>query len=242
MNNIMDKWMGFIEELALEWPKDKIGKAYIKTGKKQLTISGKLTEEIFLICKYQNPVLKMTQLEDQYLDRKSFDDLYEALEDFVAMEDATVSLIGNAKKGTSSNRKHCLKDIEFHFYQNRADLNFRCSDIIKKFLTDIFFVQQKVMKPLGCINYSITCNFDTVMLRSPFWFIYLDVYGNCYGEEKLRERIERYDPITLSWLNYYSKHLDRDINYKSLERGRDRMEESTWWPVYREYITRYKSK
>ena len=80
------------------------------------------------------------------------------------------------------------------------------------------------------------------MLRSPFWFIYLDQYGNKYGEKALRTRIEKFDPITLSWLRYYARNLDKDINYKSLDRGRDRMEESTWWPVYKEYIIDYKSK
>ena len=103
-------------------------------------------------------------------------------------------------------------------------------------------MQQDVLKPLGAVDFVIKCSFDTVMLRSPFWFIYLNVYGDIYGEEKLRKRIELMDPITESWLYFYNRYEDQDINYKSLNRCRDRMYESKWWPVYMEYINRYKSK
>lgn len=242
MKNLIDKWMAFIEDLVKEWPEKDISRTWIKVSNKALTIDSIANEEVFLICKYQNPMLKMTQLEAQYLDKKSFNDLYEALEDFVDVKNADVLLVGEAKKGSASNRKHCLQKVNLDFEHQENTLYFRSSDIIKKFLTDIFYVQQKVLKPLGMIDFDINCKFETVMLRSPFWFIYLDQYGDKYGEKALRTRIEKFDPITLSWLRYYARNLDKDINYKSLDRGRDRMEESTWWPVYKEYIIDYKSK
>ena len=242
MKNLIDKWMAFIEDLVKEWPEKDIRRTWIKVSNKALTIDSIAKEEVFLICKYQNPMLKMTQLEAQYLDKKSFNDLYEALEDFVDVKNADVLLVGEAKKGSASNRKHCLQKVNLDFEHQENTLYFRSSDIIKKFLTDIFYVQQKVLKPLGMIDFDINCKFETVMLRSPFWFIYLDQYGDKYGEKALRTRIEKFDPITLSWLRYYARNLDKDINYKSLDRGRDRMEESTWWPVYKEYIIDYKSK
>ena len=242
MKNLIDKWMAFIEDLVKEWPEKDISRTWIKVSNKALTIDSIADEEVFLICKYQNPMLKMTQLEAQYLDKKSFNDLYEALEDFVDVKNADVLLVGEAKKGSASNRKHCLQKVNLDFEHQENTLYFRSSDIIKKFLTDIFYVQQKVLKPLGMIDFDINCKFETVMLRSPFWFIYLDQYGDKYGEKALRTRIEKFDPITLSWLRYYARNLDKDINYKSLDRGRDRMEESTWWPVYKEYIIDYKSK
>ena len=242
MKNLIDKWMAFIEDLVKEWPEKDISRTWIKVSNKALTIDSIANEEVFLICKYQNPMLKMTQLEAQYLDKKSFNDLYEALEDFVDVKNADVLLVGEAKKGSASNRKHCLQKVNLDFEHQENTLYFRSSDIIKKFLTDIFYVQQKVLKPLGMIDFDINCKFETVMLRSPFWFIYLDQYGDKYGEKALRTRIEKFDPITLSWLRYYARNLDKDINYKSLDRGRDRMGESTWWPVYKEYIIDYKSK
>ena len=242
MKNLIDKWMAFIEDLVKEWPEKDISRTWIKVSNKALTIDSIAKEEVFLICKYQNPMLKMTQLEAQYLDKKSFNDLYEALEDFVDVKNADVLLVGEAKKGSASNRKHCLQKVNLDFEHQENTLYFRSSDIIKKFLTDIFYVQQKVLKPLGMIDFDINCKFETVMLRSPFWFIYLDQYGDKYGAKALRTRIEKFDPITLSWLRYYARNLDKDINYKSLDRGRDRMEESTWWPVYKEYIIDYKSK
>ena len=242
MKNLIDKWMAFIEDLVKEWPEKDISRTWIKVSNKALTIDSIAKEEVFLICKYQNPMLKMTQLEAQYLDKKSFNDLCEALEDFVDVKNADVLLVGEAKKGSASNRKHCLQKVNLDFEHQENTLYFRSSDIIKKFLTDIFYVQQKVLKPLGMIDFDINCKFETVMLRSPFWFIYLDQYGDKYGEKALRTRIEKFDPITLSWLRYYARNLDKDINYKSLDRGRDRMEESTWWPVYKEYIIDYKSK
>lgn len=242
MKNLIDKWMAFIEDLVKEWPEKDISRTWIKVPNKALTIDSIANEGVFLICKYQNPVLKMTQLEAQYLDKKSFNELYEAREDFVNVKNGDVLLVGEAKKGSASNRKHCLQKVNLDFEHQENTLYFRSSDIIKKFLTDIFYVQQKILKPLGTIGFDINCKFETVMLRSPFWFIYLDQYGDKYGEQALRSRIEKFDPITLSWLRYYSRNLDKDINYKSLDRGRDRMEESTWWPVYKEYIIDYKSK
>lgn len=243
MTDLINNWMNFIEELAKEWPEKDINRTWIKLPKKTLEVDDIAKEEVFLICKYQNPVLKMTQLEAQYIDKSSFEEALEIMSHSYPIQDmVTVSLVGEAKKGTASTRKHCLRNVDINYSDNTTNLYFRSSDIIKKFLTDIFFVQQKVLKPLGAINQKISCSFETVMLRSPFWFIYLDQYGDKFGEKALRTRIEKYDPITLSWLRYYSRNLDKDINYKSLDRGRDRMEESTWWPIYKEYIIDYKSK
>lgn len=232
---LVNTWMATIEDLVLEWPKTTITKTWIKTGPKTIEIKGVAPIEIFDICKYQNVNLKMTQLTAQYLNKESFE---KALIQ-PSKESITISLVGEAKKGTASNRKHCLECISI--IENRNILNFRSSDFIKKFLTDIYFVQQKVLKPFRVEDNIITCHFGSIMLRSPFWFIYLDQLGNHFGETILRKRIEKMDPITESWLRFYAKHQDSDINYKSLDRCRDRMEESRWWPVYSEYINRYKS-
>lgn len=242
MNKLIDIWMDFIEELVEEWEEKDINRTWVKIPNKELTIYDRAEEEVFLICKYQNPVLKMTQLEAQYLDKKSLEEAIVEASSYPGNPFLSVSLIGEAKKGTASNRKHCLKNIEIDMVNASAQLNFRASDLVKKFLTDIYFVQERVLRKLCADRYKIKCVFDTVMLRSPFWFIYLDQYGDKYGEKALRTRIEKFDPITLSWLRYYARNLDKDINYKSLDRGRDRMEESTWWPVYKEYIINYKSK
>lgn len=241
MTDLITTWMDFIEYLALEWPEKHINRTWIKLDKKFLDVKEVLKEDIFLTCKYQNPVLKMTQLEAQYLDKQSLEKALILLGQGT-QDQIEVSLIGEAKKGSASNRKHCLHSIKVDFSIKKAHLKFRSSDIIKKFLTDIFFVQQKVLRVMGATDFEINCSFDSVMLRSPFWFIYLDQYGDKYGEAALRNRIEKMDPITVSWLRYYSRNLDKDINYKSLDRGRDRMEESKWWSVYKDYIMGYKSK
>jgi len=242
---MLKKWLTFIEELVKEWPEDSINKTWIKLYDKELLIEDEATIEIFRICKYQNINLKMTQLEAQYLDKQSLacatlEFNHKSLNSLTAGLQV-VSLIGEAKKGSASNRKHCLKDVAIDYPEKVATLNFRASDLLKKFLTDIYFVQQKVLAPLGAKNFPLVCKFDSIMLRSPFWFIYLDQYGDLYGEKALREKIEKKDAITKSWLRFYSKHQNLDINYKSLDRCRDRMEESYWWPVYSEYINRYKS-
>lgn len=241
---LVNTWMATIEDLVLEWPENAIGKTWIKTTPKTIEVKGVAPVEIFDICKYQNVNLKMTQLEAQYLDKQSFKYACQDLNSPAPSSDVVeISLIGDAKKGTASNRKHCLQQITFNASAKGSILEFRSSDFLKKFLTDIYFVQQKVLKPLWyeAEKYPIICQFESIMLRSPFWFIYLDQLGNHFGEAVLRRRIEKMDPITQSWLRFYSKHKDSDINYKSLDRCRDRMEESTWWPVYSEYINRYKS-
>lgn len=232
---LVNTWMATIEDLVIEWPENAICKTWIKTTPKTIEVKGVAPVEIFDICKYQNVNLKMTQLEAQYLDKQSFE--YALANN--RNETLTISLVGEAKKGTASNRKHCLQNVSI--VDNMNILNFRSSDFLKKFLTDIYFVQQKVLKVFKVEDNPLICHFESIMLRSPFWFIYLDQLGNHFGEAVLRRRIEKMDPITQSWLRFYSKHKDSDINYKSLDRCRDRMEESTWWPVYSEYINRYKS-
>lgn len=241
---LVNTWMAAIEHLVLEWPTTSINKTWIKTSPKKFMVNGLAPIEIFDICKYQNVNLKMTQLEAQYIDKSSLERAIMDLNCPAPSSDVVeISLIGDTKKGTASNRKHCLKQITFSARDKASILEFRSSDFLKKFLTDIYFVQQKVLKPLWyeAEKYPIICQFDSIMLRSPFWFIYLDQLGNHFSEAVLRRRIEKMDPITQSWLRFYSKHKDSDINYKSLDRCRDRMEESTWWPVYSEYINRYKS-
>ncbi len=244
INPVVNTWMATIEDLVLEWPENQINKTWIKTKGRTLEVKGEAPIEIFNICKYQNINLKMTQLESQYIDKESFKNGYQDLNSPAPSSDIVkISLIGNAKKGTASNRKHCLRHVIFSATHKASKLEFRSSDFLKKFLTDIYFVQQKVLKPLWyqAETFPIICEFDSIMLRSPFWFIYLDQLGNNFGEAVLRRRVEKMDPITISWLRFYAKHKDSDINYKSLDRCRDRMEESSWWPVYSEYINRYKS-
>lgn len=239
---VVNSWMAAIEHLVLEWPTTSINKTWIKTSPKKFMVKGLAPLEIFDICKYQNVNLKITQLETQYIDKSSLERaIMDLKQPYPDSDIQLVSLIGDAKKGTASNRKHCLHYVEINYSLGTSILKFRSSDFIKKFLTDIFFVQQKVLNELGAKEFPIVCDFESIMLRSPFWYIYLDQLGNHFGEAVLRRRIEKMDPITQSWLRFYSKHKDLDINYKSLDRCRDRMEESTWWPVYSEYINRYKS-
>ena len=140
MKNLIDKWMAFIEDLVKEWPDKDISRTWIKVSNKALTIDSIAKEEVFLICKYQNPMLKMTQLEAQYLDKSSFEEALEIMSHPYPIQDiVTVSLVGEAKKGTASTRKHCLRNVDINYSDNTTNLCFRSSDIIKKFLTDIFF-------------------------------------------------------------------------------------------------------
>jgi hypothetical protein len=92
---------------------------------------------------------------------------------------------------------------------------------------------------------AIHCHFDSIMLRAPFWFIYLEQLFKIRGgrdnggEEALRRRMDKMDPMTKAFLYFYHKREDKDISWKSLDRARERMEECECYPILAEYIEDY---
>ena len=146
MHPVVKTWMEKVEELVKLWPENQINKTWIKTPNVTLIVKHVAPVEVFDICKYQNVNLKMTQLENQYIDKESLREgiaISKTLEPDKYAASCEISLVGDAKKGSASNRKHCLRDVYIDYSQERAILSFRSSDFLKKFLTDIYFVQKK---------------------------------------------------------------------------------------------------
>lgn len=233
---VIDTWMDFVEENSSKWPSDKIKKPWVKVKGNPVTFTSIAPMEVFLVHKYNNVSLKLTQLTKQYLDQESFKMAKDSTDTF-----RVIKLIGEKKSGAAAVLKHCLKYCEVDFSNKTCTVYFRASDIEKKLMTDIFYIQQKVLKPLGAETFTIICKIDEIMLRSPYWYIYLDAYADKYGVEAMVKRIEKMDNITKAWISYYQRHQG-EINFRSLERARQKMFESKYWHIYSDYFEKQKSK
>lgn len=236
MNKLTQQWMDAIEKYAPMWPERWLKKHWIKVAPiEDIVVDTIATTDVFRIHKYDSPNLKLSQLTKQYLDQESFAQAMVSKEDIV-----TVKLIGKKKDGAAAVLEHCLHHLDICRTTKTVVVHFRCSDIIKKWMTDIFYLQQKVLKPLGAIDYTIVCKFNEFMMRTPHWHIYLDEYANEFGEEALIERIEKRDVMTRSWISWYQRHRD-EINFCSLEKLRRELLTSPYWHIYQNYIDK-KSK
>ena len=188
-----------------------------------------LKEDPFSTCCYTNKRGKLTLLRKQYLNQNSLSQIFSG--DLVE-----VSMVGGPKWGSTAGNKHCMQSLVVDHKNKQVKINFRNSDFLKKFLVDIYFVQE-ILKEVGVVDYSYSCHFDMLTLRSPFVYLFLNQVYLVEGEKSVREYLESDNKLILSFLDNYKKSKDKKISYKSLDRSRRRMSElSVFNLIIKEYI------
>ena len=235
----LEQWLSFIEQLEKEWPKAEIGKSWIKTCPVDITHAA-IIENPFEVCKYENPTLKIAQLEKQYLNVESKNEALRKWKNGAQL--VKISLIGGEKWGTTKNNKHCLRELIISRENKEVQISVRCSDFIKKFPIDVYFLHNVVLKEFDVEDYNWVFMFDSIMLRSPFYYIYLEQVYHLWGEEALIQRLLQPSNMMQSFLNYYHKNMDNDITYKSLNRARERFMECDCYPMIFPFIEDYARK
>ena len=176
----------------------------------------------FATCFYRNPKGKMSTLRKQYLNQES---LHKIFEDKVV----TVSMVGGPKWGTTAGNKHCMASLQIDHTNKTVEVYFRNSDFFKKFLVDIYFVEE-ILKEVGVTGYKYSCHFTQLTLRTPFTYIYLEqVFKGAFsesGEEEVKAYLSSNNPLIKDFLDYYKGIQDKKISWKSLERAQRVMRES----------------
>lgn len=235
----LEQWLSFIEKLEKEWEDKDIGKSWIKTCPAEIT-NMEMIDNAFDVCKYENMTLKLAQLEKQYINTTSKKEALMKWEDGANI--VTISLVGGAKWGTAANNKHCLRAVTIRRDCQLIVLDVRSSDFIKKFPTDLYFLRNVVLKEFGVDHYKLNINFDSIMLRSPFYYIYLEQIYKHYGKLALITRLNNPSNMMKSFLRYYHKNMENEISYKSLNRARERFMECECFDLVLPYIQSYDRK
>lgn len=186
--------------------------------------------EVFDICCYTQKQGKLNMLSKNYINKESMKNAKKDLKDS-NHDQIILSLIGEPKHGTVKNKDQCMQLAIINKGQKRITLFFRNSDFFKKFLVDVHWFHQIVMKELDISNYQLDICFNAVTLRSPFFYIYLQEVFNDEWEknpEYFKQLIVSNHPIINSFKKHYSKPIGK---YKSLERAGRRMRELSCWPI-----------
>ena len=235
----LEQWLSFIEKLEQEWQEKDIGKSWIKTCPAEIT-NMQMINNAFDVCKYENMTLKLAQLEKQYINPESKKEALMKWRDGANI--VTISLIGAAKWGTAANNKHCLRAVIIRRDVQLITLDVRSSDFIKKFPTDLYFLRNIVLKEFGVEHYKLNINFDSIMLRSPFYYIYLEQVYKHFGKLALLNRLNNPTNMMKSFLHYYHKNMENEISYKSLNRARERFMECECFNLVLPYIKNFDRK
>ena len=186
-----------------------------------------LTDDPFKVCCYVNPKGKISSLRKQYLNKESLDQIFSG-------DQVEVSMVGGPKWGSAAGNKHCMKSLYVNHSSKQVQINFRNSDFFKKFLVDIYFVE-KILSEAGVKDYSYSCYFENLTLRTPFVYLFLNQVYNT-NPQKVKEYLESDNPLMVEFLQYYKKAEGKTLNFKSLDRCRRRMKELTVYSLIREYI------
>lgn len=187
----------------------------------------------FTTCFYRNSKGKMSTLRKQYLNQES---LHKIFED----KKVTVSMVGGPKWGTTAGNKHCMASLQIDHTNKTVEVHFRNSDFFKKFLVDIYFVEE-ILKEVGVTGYKYSCYFTQLTLRIPFTYIYLEqVFKGAFseeGEREVRNYLNSDNPLMKDFLDYYRGIQNKKISWKSLERAQRVMKESaSVYKIIEEYL------
>lgn len=195
------------------------------------------TFDPFELCCYTNKEGKLSLLSRNYRNNDSIERAKKELKGGHSI--ITVSLIGEAKHGSVKNKDFCMYQLFINKDEKRATVIFRNSDVLKKLLIDVYWLKNVLMKELGIENYQLDACFNSVTLRAPFLYIYLNAEYQTYIPADLQfihgdEQVEAKDPTVIrdilstnnvvvkAFLAWYNKPTP---NYKSLERAGRRMKE-----------------
>lgn len=224
----MDWWIELIEGL-MRCESDLIvsGSSYI-TGPLTVYDLRVDTFDPFELCCYTNKEGKLSLLSRNYRNEASIKHAKTALKGGHSI--VSVSLIGEAKHGSVKNKDFCMYTLFINKDEKRATVIFRNSDVFKKLLIDIYWLKNVLMKELGIENYRLDACFNSLTLRAPFFYIYLNAGKKYWNELSTSEEIPDFIANTLStnnivvkaFLAWYNKPTP---NYKSLERAGRRMKE-----------------
>ena len=191
----------------------------------------KFDEDPFKTCLYRNPRGKLTTLRKQYLNSESLKQIF-------SNQVVKVSMVGGPKWGTTKGNKHCMESLLVDHTNKVVQINFRNSDFFKKFLVDIYFVEE-ILREVGISGYRYCCHFDQLTLRTPFTYLYLEqvLLNNTDGELKVRDYLSSDNSLMFSFIHYYRDLSNKKLSWKSLERAFRVMKESTAvYRIIKEYL------
>lgn len=195
------------------------------------------TFDPFELCCYTNKEGKLSLLSRNYRNHDSIERAKKELKGGHSI--ITVSLIGEAKHGSVKNKDFCMYQLFINKDEKRATVIFRNSDVLKKLLIDVYWLKNVLMKELGIENYQLDACFNSVTLRAPFLYIYLNAEYQTYVSPVLqyinndatptekdptviRDTLSTNNVVVKAFLSWYNKPTP---NYKSLERAGRRMKE-----------------
>ena len=192
-----------------------------------------LTLDPFTACCYTNRKGKLATLRKQYLNQ---DSLNQVFSDKVV----EVSMVGGPKWGSTAGNKHCMKSLVVDHSQKTVRINFRNSDFLKKFLVDIYFVKE-ILAEVGIKDYTYSCKFDQLTLRTPFVYLFLhQVFVSSskerFGSPEVASYLESDNPLIVDFIKYYRGLKNKSVNFKSLERAQRRMKELSVYKIIERYL------
>lgn len=238
----MDWWLELIEGAMVLSHLHVSGSSFI-TGPITVYDLRVDTFDPFELCCYTNKEGKLTLLSRNYRNEKSVQEAKQKLKGGNSI--VSVSLIGEQKHGSVKNKDFCMYQLFINKDEKRATVIFRNSDIFKKLLIDVYWLKNILMKELGIENYQLDACFNSITLRAPFFYIYLNAankHWNLDNDNLLTKGPDIVDmiltnnlPITKAFLAWYRKPAP---NYKSLERAGRRMKELDIWPKLSNYINK----
>ena len=176
----------------------------------------------FELCCYTNKQGKLSLLNRNYRNEESIKEAKSKLKG--ANSIVSVSLIGEPKHGSVKNKDACMYTLFINKDEKRATVIFRNSDVFKKLPIDVYWLQNCLMPDLGIENYKLDACFNSITLRAPFFYIYINAAKKRYTNEKnvVENILSADNSLVKAFLAWYNKPAP---NYKSLERAGRRMRE-----------------
>lgn len=238
----MEWWLDLIEGLIRIAPVDATvsGSSYI-FGPLTVYDLRVDTFDPFKLCCYTNKEGKLSLLSRNYRNEDSIQKAKTALKGGHSI--ISVSLIGEAKHGSVKNKDFCMYTLFINKDSKRATVIFRNSDVFKKLLIDIYWLKNVLMKELGIEHYQLDACFNSLTLRVPFYYIYLNAnqeFWNLNNPDPLTKDphivttlLSTNNMIVKDFLAWYNKPTP---NYKSLERAGRRMRELEIYKEIEPYI------
>lgn len=221
----MKEWISIIQDLLKNHKATKDGNnlVYTNINITDFNWPGELVD-LFDICCYTNKETKLKTLYKQYFNKESWDNMLLERENN-PVNICKISMIGGPKWGTTKNNKHCMEYITVDHVNFDVYVYFRNSDFFKKFLIDMYFVDELMCKyKIPC--YHINCKFRKLTLRIPFAYIYLN--------ELYKEGMNvKNDPLFQPFIDYCKSIKDKKQSWKSLERANRYMKKTR---LYKEVL------
>ena len=191
------------------------------------------TFDPFELCCYTNREGKLSLLSRNYRNEESIKEAKEKLKGCNSI--VSVSLIGEKKHGSVKNKDFCMYTLFINKDEKRATVIFRNSDVFKKLLIDVYWLKNVLMPELGIENYQLDACFNSLTLRAPFFYIYLNAAKRYYADtpDVISDILKEDNKVVKAFLSWYNKPTP---NYKSLERASRRMKELEIYKEIEPYI------